>query len=357
MITEPIKPDDPRWLLPRGAEISITAAAAISRESFAFALSLGGAMYEELGDRSRFYRFKSGDWLTVDVGHYMTDMIVYAAPGWAKPGLALLSQQGAVLYLGDAGSSEQIADAGYQEGRDAPTRYGATTRIRRIGDEFYVCGDGGQLYRRAAGTWQDVAGLRNKPVADPQDSADSQGRLVGRPPFKFTDVGSPNGQDVYACGVEYPYHSLLYVRQGGGSWRRLPLKSDYEGLWTIFAEASGDVWIGGHDSLILRGNARGGFQEMVCELKGVPIESIVRYKGKLYAGGSLGLFRLDGDRFTPVLTERPASIRPGIGRQTFDDCRLLQVVDERLFMFGYQSIQMFDGVDWKAISIPKLVNE
>lgn len=73
------------------------------------------------------------------------------APGNMREVYAL-SEDGDVEAFSQAGSRiERIADAGLEY--NGPM-HGYVTRIRAINGRFYVCGLGGQVYRRGAQSWE-----------------------------------------------------------------------------------------------------------------------------------------------------------------------------------------------------------
>ncbi len=355
-MTDIIRPTDGNWLLPPETELTFTAAAALSRDSFTIAASVAGAEHDEFDNFCRLFRWENGDWLCAELDQYAGSIITYQAPGWPQAGYVILGQTAQVIFLGPTTWSENILGG---PGDEEPV-YGAATRMRSVGGTLFACGLGGQIYRREQEGWVDFSRLRHTPRPGPGRDRDGnyhtrERLLLADSRFAFEDIASHDLTDYYACGLRDGFKGFLLYRGADGAWERLSFADDAQGLYQVLVEGPDDVWVAGMESLLLHGSRRTGFRQVPSEVPGVTLESLVRYQGVLYAGGSTGLLRLVDGRLVACRTSRPVSIVPGVGRPRVDDTQHLQVAGGMLWNFGYHGIQRFDGTTWEEITIPPLV--
>ena len=192
-------------------------------------------------------------------------------------------------------------------------RYGDLRTIRTIDQRAYVAGFEGMVYRLdGPKRWIRIdEGLPES--------------------FDIEDVAGFNDDELYAVGFR------------GEAWIRLkqmwePLNIGVNKvLSTVHCTADGNVFIAGHQGLLVRG--RFTKWEVLPQEINEDIWDLAWFNGQLYASTLFGLFRLVNDQLEPVdfgvdkpQTTQRLSIAPGI-----------------LWSIGSNDLMSFDGQRWTRI--------
>ena len=262
--------------------------------------------------------------------------------------LCALSKNGDVRLFGPKGEViEHIPTAGLGEGDELG--HGYVSRIREIGPHLYVCGTNGQIYKRISSGWIHIdepflgkdAPLTGDEDADAEaiiDSIDTE--LV------FEDINGTDEQDIYVCGM-----NGLLVHWDGSEWRTLKKLTDAH-FNEIHVASPDEVWICGTKGLVLKGNARDGFQKIIADPDGKQFTSIHTFKGKVYLADYEKLYTLEPNEETGRLEARP--IIPMFGlTSNLQDAHMLDSADGMLWSFGTKDLAFTeDGQRWTRVEHP-----
>lgn len=140
---------------------------AVNRDMFYLSSTLDELEKSEDNPVSRlvFYQHQTADkWLFHDLSGWRVVSTCFPTPAPSSVRkIYALSEQGDVeCYSREGSVIERIPDAGLGKGS---SNYGYVTRIREIGAHLYVCGYGGQVFRREASGWIHMDNqLLQKPV-------------------------------------------------------------------------------------------------------------------------------------------------------------------------------------------------
>lgn len=247
----------------------------------------------------------------------------------------LLSDEGDVVFMKPPiFPREKIAGAGISS-LDSK-HWGRMQTIRWIGDHFYACGNGGQVYKRSSGLSGEAAWdqLDQNLLRNPKSAGEV---------FEiYYCIDGPSEEEIYVCGS----HGTILVWDGA-TFTRLPPITDAT-LVDIFVEDERSVWICGRDGTLLKGNRRNGFQPVdrssdLQLLSSHVFLSVTKYEGKIYLASNAnpcGLFVYQGDRLEQV----SSGLKPDIL-----DVHTVDSVDGVLWVVGSKDILRFDGKTWERI--------
>lgn len=189
-------------------------------------------------------------------------------------------------------------------------------RIHVAGDDVFVCGWKGQLYRLADGRF----GRFDRGVDDPEKTH-----------FLHMCGGV---SALYAAGMK----GRLY-RSDGKKWQKLPRPTNAH--INCAMQVAEEIYLGAADGSLYRGNENGwsfiGNEDLEDD-----IWSLAHFEGVVYAAASKSLYRVDGHDLTPVAT--------GINTRSFFNG--LHAGDGRLWSFGETELLGFDGTRWKVVPCP-----
>ena len=355
-----IFPEDAGWFIPEGERFTLNTFAATNRDTFAFSGVLEGEMYSLAHEYSRFYRCDHGRWLCTEVSATIADMIPYRPPAAAESGLAVLGREGSVWYPGCDIPDERISGAGTGEmGTNKPGYVGS---IREIGEDLFVWGAGGQLYRRRNAVWEhDDEGMFRIAPDFPRKRPIDEGA-----PAWLSAVAAAGNGDWYACGDVSTCRPALFWRPAGeAKWRtlRVDLSSDrfdFMVLRDIYVHAPDDIYLATNLGFLLRGNARDGFrvgtETVLRGTQPVRFSSVASYKGSIYVGGDRVCRLLEGGELEAVVAPPFKSIfRPSLG-STFVGGEV-KVCGDCLWVRANGGLTRFDGEKWERIEVPYLYAE
>jgi hypothetical protein len=277
-------------------------------------VSLADADYE----LTRIFTLRDGNW-----GQFDLRMTVRSLFGLTGPSSAMycLARDGRVsvqrpLRLGGP-TEERISDAG-----TGNNKLGFVSVIRKIGNDLFVCGVAGQIYRRESRGWAHF----DNGVLDIESDLDA---------LDLYCIDGSSDRDIYAVGEKG-----LLCHYNGKAWRRLhsPTASDLNWVKCVSVD---EVYLCGNDGVFFRGRQEQWENFSAPEI-GEEFWCVEAYRGRPYLAATPRLFEFDGRKVVPVKTElRP---RP--------DGHRLHSNDGVLWSFGTDHLCFFDGKKWTYVKHP-----
>jgi hypothetical protein len=269
------------------------------------------------------------DWTVVS-------MCVAENTGLAPRAYAALSKHGEVEFTWPDGSKiEVIEGAGLKINK--PPVYGYANAIRQIGDSLYVCGSGGQVYRRDASGWRHIADQLK--TAAPQPSLATGVAMDELGVHDFAAIDGYSGSDIYVAGGSGEIYHF-----DGERWGQSSVDST-ELLNAIHCAENGEVWVCGFNGTILKGNHAAGFKDVSHYDDNMTYSSIRAFEGRTYVAAAEGLFVYNEE------STRAEKVTAGL-LGSVDDANVLDSRDGTLWSFGYKRILTFDGRAWSEVSHP-----
>lgn len=226
-----------------------------------------------------------------------------------------------LIWVGESGGGdpyiEKVADAG-----TGKNKYGYFSQIREIAGEVYVCGDGGQVYRRAKQGW----------VHMDEGVLEKKRRKEGNC-HNGIDGTSPN--DIYVVGE---YGRIFHFN--GKAWNDVSFETNCH-LERVRCVSSNEVYVCGAQGTLLRGNTKG------WEMIGDPdidghIWDLEVFQGKVYLAVEDTLMVYDNNVIKPVETKLIPQI----------DAHRLSSRNGILWSFGENDLAYFDGKKWSRVIDP-----
>ncbi|HIH2745109.1 hypothetical protein L3V59_35490 [Burkholderia aenigmatica] len=247
-----------------------------------------------------------------------------------------LSEQGDVdCYSREGSVIEKIADAGLGA---ASANYGYVTRIREIGDHLYVCGYGGQVYKRDTAGWIHVdAQLLQKRVdigsiEDPSEllaaltqSADETIGLI--------DINGLDEQSIYVVGND-GYMAFF----DGASWMKLP-KATAAHLNCVLPVSADSVWVAGSKGTLLKGNFQAGFGAVARKRHSTDFHSLAWFNDRLFIGAGDGIYELDENGPQRLMVSDKFSL---------DNVATVEAKDGVLWVLASRRLARYDGAQWEV---------
>jgi len=232
---------------------------------------------------------------------------------------------------------EKIADAGVSS-RGAKA-YGYVSGLRRIGAHLYVCGGGGQVYKRLGpDNWVHVD---DGVLQDRKALADGTiGRLLLRA------IEGAAEDDIYLAGSlpgKSGYEGALF-HWDGAAWRPIPLPVVKQ-INAIHIESTSRIWLCGIDGALLVGDHRDGFENWSDRAQGQLFHDLTMYDDTLYLASDKGLCAYDGKRRRVVRVKTGLAPEP----KRFSN---IDHADGVLWSVGLKDIVRFDGTAWTRIHHP-----
>lgn len=245
-----------------------------------------------------------------------------------------MSKNGVVEYCWPGGSKLEAIDGAGVARVTAPI-FGYVNEIRMINSRLYVCGAGGQIYRREADGWVHFASDFATPARAPAAGViHESGRGLAH---HFTSVDGVDGDDMYVVGHD---GEIQYF--DGRRWRQCEPVSD-EILLRVRCVDHQTVWACGFNGTLLLGSAENGFKDVGAYDLNAIFHDLCVHEGHCYVASNQGLFRFDGKTILPL------DFVFGNGDR---DVMALDVKDGILWCFGYRSVARFDGHKWAFFAHP-----
>jgi hypothetical protein len=328
----------------QNAKLTFGTGCAINREMFYLSSTLDELEATEDSPVSRmvFYQDQTADkWFYHDLPAWRVVSTCYPTPvpnGVRK--IYALSEQGDVeCYSREGALTEKIDDAGL--GAASPN-YGYVTRIREIGTHLYVCGYGGQVYRRDADGWLHVdAQILQKKVdvgtiEDPNELlaalAKSAKETIG-----LTDINGLDKASIYVVGND-GYMAFF----DGKTWAKLP-KATAAHLNCVLPVTADSVWIAGSKGTLLNGNFQTGFSAVVRKSLSTDFYSLAWFNGRLFIGAGDGIYELDDDGPQRLMVSDKFSL---------GNVGTVEVKDGVLWVLATRKLARYDGAKWDVFENP-----
>lgn len=301
---------------------------------------------DEVLSRMSFFDGRSGEkWFYHDLVDWrVISLCVMPATATTPRMVCALSKQGQVeLYSRDTSIVEIIPDAGLIS--PSASGHGYVNKIRWIGKHLYVCGVGGQIYKRLgpqqwvhmdSGILQSLAS-RSAALQRLRNGGGVEAFSDVPPVLDLADIAGPSESDLYVVGS-----GGAVFHYDGQQWRPIDVGID-DDLTAIYCESPQEVWLCGANGYIFVGNAKAGFRNVSSENDNQTLLSITKFLGVLYVSSSLGIYRFNGKQLEAVRT----SLAPEIA-----DANLLESTANSLWSFGFKDLVRFDGMVWKRIKHP-----
>ncbi|MBR8055596.1 hypothetical protein KDX07_31325 [Burkholderia vietnamiensis] len=268
------------WKFIRRVEFSILkflAGCAINRDMFYLSSTLDELEVAEDTPVSRmvFYQHQTADKSfchDLPVWRVVSTCYPNPAPNSVRKIYALSEQGDVENYSRDGSVIEKIPDSGLEP---VLPNYGYVTRIREIDGHLYVCGYGGQVYKRDSVGWAHVdAQLLQKKVdigsiEDPNESlaalTKSADETIG-----LIDINGLNEKSIYVVGND---GCMAFF--DGTSWTKLP-KATAAHLNCVMSVSVDSVWVAGSKGTLLKGNFQTAFSAVAGRAS---VRTLIRWRG------------------------------------------------------------------------------
>lgn len=259
---------------------------------------------------SRCFYFRNANWMRADI----TD---------AVHSVTYDDRSDAAIWLGRAGTitftrpgnrkTETLADV---------KRLGNLNRVRNIAGDFYVCGYGGQVYRRVDGHWVHA----------------DAGLLVPRPNATSVDLLDIDGlgpNDIYAVGTG----GAIY-HYDGSQWSSIDSPTNMH-LTGVKCVSTDEVYVCGFRGTILRGTHL-GWDVLSSSDEVSNFHSLEYFAAAIYLATATRLVKLVRDKLAVV----------GIDIDEALTFHRLHANDGVLWSFGTDHLVFFDGIQWRQVVHP-----
>lgn len=284
-----------------------------------------------------------------DQQHAATPWLHHDLPDWAVVSTCVLpkstssrrmycalSEQGDVEITWPGGRSvEAIEGAGLRS--MAQPIYGYVKAIREIDGSLYVCGSGGQVYKRVENRWTHIAETLKAPATAAQPGAATIDKDFGK--HEFSDIDGYSSSDIYVVGGDGDIFHF-----DGTDWDRCDTPND-EILTAVACGSGGEVWVCGFNGTLLRGNFAEGFKECSRYDDNMIFSSIALFNETPYLASGEGLFFFNKEQ--QKISKVSTRLRPEIV-----DANAVVANDGVLWSFGYKDLAYFDGSSWTRVDHP-----
>ncbi|WP_198348418.1 hypothetical protein [Burkholderia ubonensis] len=318
---------------------------AINRDMFYLSSTLDELEKTEDAPVSRmvFYQDQTADkWFYHDLPARRVVSTCYPepAPNSVRKIYALSEQGDVECYSREGSVTEKIADAGLDP---SSPNYGCVTRIREIGTHLYVCGYGGQVYRRSAPSgWVHIdAQILQKradigSIEDPSELlaalTKSTGETIG-----LTDINGLDEKSIYVVGND-GYMAFF----DGASWREMP-KATAAHLNCVLPVSADTVWVAGSKGTLLKGSIQSGFSALARKSLGTDFYSLAWFNDRLFIGAGDGMYELDENGPQRLMVSDKFSL---------DGVTTIEAKDGVLWVLASRRLARFDGVQWEVFENP-----
>ncbi|MCX7112866.1 MAG: hypothetical protein NTX45_22660 [Proteobacteria bacterium] len=315
--------------------VTFHAVCAIERDYIYIASKPDSLDEEEEFSRLFFYdeQHKSNPWLYHDLpGWSVVSLCVVEKTATSPRQYCALSKQGQLEFDWPSGGKqiEQINGVGLL--RQSLPLYGYVNSVRQIAGGLFVCGSGGQIYKKTETGWVHIAPQFKIPA-----KRQSPGLTTNTIIFhEFSDIDGFSQEDLYVIGMGEIYH------YDGHDWTQCPIATDE--ILNRICCANGKVWICGYNGTLLVGDAKSGFKELSHFTDNMTFSDLGWLDGVIYLASNEGLYFLDKDG---LLKEVNTGLNPKL-----TDANCISVSDGVLWSVGYKDIVFFNGTNWARLEHP-----
>lgn len=328
----------------RKTGLNLSNGSAINRDMFYMSSTLDELEESQDSPVSRmvFYQHQTSDkWFYHDLVNWRVVSTCFPTPepdGVRK--IYALSEQGDVeCYSREGSVLEKIADAGL--GPTVPN-YGYVSRIREIGKHLYVCGYGGQVYRREASGWAHIdQQLLRTPAAigDIHDPAELLAELTraASDTIGLNDVNGLNENSIYVVG-----NDGFVAFRDGTHWTRLA-QATAAHLNSVHPVSDTIVWVAGGKGTLLRGNAHDGFNAVARKSLSTDFYSLATFQDRLFIGAGDGIYEL--------VNAGPQRL-PVSDKYRLEGVVSIESKDGVLWALSSRKLARYDGDIWEVFENP-----
>ncbi|BCH62450.1 MULTISPECIES: hypothetical protein [Rhizobium/Agrobacterium group] len=308
-------------------------------------------------------QYNAGEWSYETFDFALASLTLYREPDSPHRVLYVLGETGTVVNF-HTKDRETILDL--PKAPRTKHRLGYLQAIKQIGDHLYVCGGGGQTYRRSSeGQWQALdLDLFDGPdaIMDRKSELSLLSSLMALPEnqtdenyAKSKELREKNQSNILWNLSGLSEDSIYFAGEkkkvywfDGEKITEIPTEAD-RGLLSIFVENEDRVWVAGRDGNFLVGNHKTGFRDLDA-LRGIDgwpsFNGMTMFNGRLYLSSYAdprGLFVFDGHHVEQVRS----GLTPDI-----EDVSAVDAVDGVLWVMGRKDLLRYDGTHWERIDFP-----
>jgi hypothetical protein len=254
-------------------------------------------------------------WLSHDVTSRMVSVHARRAPlefwGLGRDGFVSIATESDVF-------EEEIEDAGTGKGK-----MGYVSQIRLIGDQFHVCGDLHQVYRRTNSEW----------VHMDEQILVRDVRAVGQ---GLNSIDGTAADDIYAVGDRG-----LILHYDGSHWTDTGSPTNCS-LERVRSVSKDEVYVCGAKGTFLRGSRKGW--ELLGDIDRFEDDlwSLEWFQNKVYLATSTQLLVWDGKGIVSVDTGLDCPVNP----------HSLTSTETTLWSISVNDLFCFDGEHWSTVAYP-----
>lgn len=317
-------------------ELTYYDGAFLEADLIAFATKLDALDYDDYS-HSRPTSYSSGRWGARDLPFSASSVCAYRTDrGPASRATCTLGSMSGCVELYWKGGVHSVTE--FLPGAKEMGGLLHLKQIRQIGDDLYVVGSQGQVYRRHQNSWAvfnqglEVPDL-NDLLAQGVSMSEALDKTMGVLDLESIDGTSPS--DIYAVGSR----GGVYFR-GGERWIQINKVTNVN-LHRVRVLDSDTVYAVGDRGVVLKGNARQGFSIIETNI-GDDIWGLEWFDKHLYVGGKRkGLFRLDDQ------TSQKVAALPDF------ECHTLHAYAGQLLALGFKHVYLTDDAKtWKFLQNP-----
>jgi hypothetical protein len=273
---------------------------------------LAGDPHKERQDvlHTRVFKWDSGAFRDGNLNFTASSCCLVANPQFA---LVMLASEG---EYGISPETAPLAGNVFvnSEPRPKKPRYGSLRSVSDIGGKAYAVGLRGMVYRLDQFThWTRIdEGL-------PEN-------------FDIQAIDGFSEDEIYAVGFRGEVWHF-----SGRKWTQYEPPTNVN-LTCVKCAADGNVYIGGHDGILIRGT-KTTWEIIENEDLSYDIWDLEWFDGKLYLSTMTALYRLNGDELEPV----------SFGKDSPKTCYHLSAVKGVMWSIGERDVMSFDGKTWTRI--------
>jgi len=275
---------------------------------------IGGHLYVEEDDPTvtRFSMCNNRNWVHL----FDIDDVVYTAT--KKPGSSQNSR-GTICLLGRYGNYREVVSGSPPTDTTLDiTDAGYLMDIRSIDNNLYACGIQNIVYQQSGNQWFRMDSGIFSPIGD----------QVGR---SLESIDGFSASDIYAVGS-----SGSIWHYNGKAWNRLDSLTNLP-LYSVLCASSGDVYIGGSNGLLFRGNVSSGWLELTDHSVTTEVlEDMTEFQGNIYIAATDILLKTNGKQLKEVNV-------PIQGEKAY---YAIDSVKDGLWSVGDECVLQFDGTNW-----------
>ena len=251
-----------------------------------------------------------------------------------------LSDQGTIECYSREGSTFERVRAIYSD-EDVDYLY----KLRSIGDEFYVCGTKGHIYKKGSAGWVAFDdGIRQFDDASstppPLEDSNALLKYFTESMKSSLDLVDINGRDnsvIYAVG-----NDGFIAHHDGASWHKHK-KLTSAGLNAIHVDDTDEAIVVGASGTVLKGSAKSGFSVVSRKELTTDFYSITSFNGAIYIGAGDGLYEVENGTPKRMKISDTADL---------EQVNQVESIDGVLWVLSEKKLLRYDGKRWEEFEHP-----